>query len=128
MSTRFRRLFYEQPSLWRSLTVVEPQDGPSMRRQLEAKLALLQRVAPLVSAFRVEQTHEQPGSGWDLDGSGSHPPLSAFLQLLPSSLTALELDTMLLLFSFDAPPHQYQALPPGLCKLALLALHPTTAL
>lgn len=65
-----------------------------MRRQLEAKLALLQRVAPLVSAFRVEQTHEQPGSGWNLDGSGSHPPLSAFLQLLPSSLTARELDTM----------------------------------
>lgn len=85
-----RRVFYEQPSLWRGFIMLLP-DAPTSEL-LNAKLALLRRVAPLVSWFAVMA--RKSGSSWRLDGSGGHPPLDAFLQLLPSSLDILFLDTL----------------------------------
>ncbi|PRW05792.1 cytosolic phosphoglucose isomerase isoform A [Chlorella sorokiniana] len=109
VNKRMRRIFFEQPSIWRNLQLAPM---PS-REQLEAKLALLRHVAPLVSAFAVTPTLWQ-GSSWNLNGGGGHPPLAAFLHLLPPSLTALALGTR------DRPLE----LPPGTVQL----LQPFTAL
>ncbi|PRW05801.1 leucine rich repeat domain containing [Chlorella sorokiniana] len=87
VSRRFQRLFYQQSSLWRSFTVHVRQ--PRTRERLEARLALLRRVAPHVTAFAVLPANERQGI--TLDGSNGQPRLIDLLQPLPPSLTALEL-------------------------------------
>lgn len=115
VNKRLRRLFFEQPSLWCSLQL------PTLTtsEQLEAKLALLRRVAPLLSAFTVEPNSWQ-GSEWNLDGSSGHLPLTAFLQLLPPSLTALALGTRA--DPLELPPATVQLLRP-FTALRSLSLH-----
>lgn len=84
VSKRFRRLFYElaPPSIIGSEF--------ELSQFLASKHALLQRVAPLVAEFVVRKPYPEQLT-WQLDGSGGHRPLAAFLQQLPPSLTALDL-------------------------------------
>lgn len=95
-----RRVFYEQPNLWRGF-IMMLRDAPTSEL-LNAKHALLRRVVPLVSWFAV--LARKSGSSWRLDGSGGHPPLDACLQLLPSSLDIVFLDTL------ELPPSTTQLL------------------
>ncbi|PRW51127.1 S-phase kinase-associated 2 [Chlorella sorokiniana] len=90
---RFCRLFYKQPGPWRSFKVAPPSrigSSAELAQHLEAKQALLQRVAPLVREFAVCRPYLQLHP-WFLDGSSGQRPLADFLQLLPHSLAALSL-------------------------------------
>lgn len=78
MCKRFRRLFFEQPSLWRSFRVAFACHPDCY---VEAKHALLRRVAPLVHDFVLLSNEEQACNRKATD----------FFGLLPDSLPGLQL-------------------------------------
>ena len=95
--------------------------GATVGEWLAAKQALLRRVAPAVAEFAVEEyfkTGNELAGPWQLDGASGHPPLAAFLQLLPPSLAALHLQVRQPLLVPAAALLQPFS---GLCSLVLQA-------
>lgn len=93
----WRRLFYEQPAVWRRLAVRLPQleqqtVQSAAAQRFTAKLAVLQRVAPLVEEAVIE------GSSFNVLGllAGQADGLAAFL-------TALQRATRLSSLTLDQP-------------------------
>lgn len=90
MCRQWRRLFYQQPSLWRSLEVCLPNEAHAARAGFPHKLALLRRVAPLL------EEASMVGASLDAVGNlaGVSGGLAAFLEALQAAtaLTSLQLE------------------------------------
>lgn len=87
---QWRRLFYEQRELWRSLTIAVPLRFRAVDVQAcECKLALVRRVAPMVADFRIGCVSH----GREATFPEAGPDLPRFLEALQSAtgLTSLHL-------------------------------------